>query len=210
MKRIYFVALQVLIVVVLPLIPALHKILSFEVLYLVFFTIVLNYTQPGIEKGESERNQEKDSNTMLLIISATIISAVVPVVHWAYFPTSNLLWVTVLGVALNLLGLFIRYQAISTLGKFFTATVNIHQEHQLVRSGIYRNLRHPSYTGAYLSMLGLSLVFNSLIGLATSFVLMSVAYHFRIKREEQELQNHFGEKYKEYKEHSWRMIPFIW
>ena len=50
-----------------------------------------------------------------------------------------------LGLILLVFGIVIRWWAIWTLGKFFTSTVLIKDDHQLVRTGLYRYLRHPLY-----------------------------------------------------------------
>src|SRR2546430_10814721 len=59
------------------------------------------------------------------------------------------------GLTLLLAGIIIRGTAIYTLGKFFTGTVLIKNDHRLIKCGVYRHLRHPAYTGALLAHLGL-------------------------------------------------------
>jgi protein-S-isoprenylcysteine O-methyltransferase Ste14 len=52
-----------------------------------------------------------------------------------------------IGLLLLILGYVIRSIAVHTLGKYFTGTVVIKSDHQLIRTGLYRRLRHPAYTG---------------------------------------------------------------
>jgi isoprenylcysteine carboxyl methyltransferase (ICMT) family protein YpbQ len=51
------------------------------------------------------------------------------------------------GLTLMVAGILIRWAAIYTLGHYFTRTVTILEGHRVVRSGLYKHLRHPSYTG---------------------------------------------------------------
>src|SRR5678816_401876 len=52
-------------------------------------------------------------------------------------------------------GLALRWAAILTLGTLFTVDVAIHSDHVVVEKGLYRYMRHPSYTGLLLAFLGL-------------------------------------------------------
>ena len=67
-----------------------------------------------------------------------------------------------LGRGLLVVGIIIRWSAIYTLGKYFTGTVMIKDDHRLVQNGLYRYLRHPAYAGALLAHLGLGLSFSKL------------------------------------------------
>jgi protein-S-isoprenylcysteine O-methyltransferase Ste14 len=106
--------------------------------------------------------------------------------------------IAVLGLGLLLLGIIIRWTAIYTLGKYFTGTVLIKNDHQLIRSGLYKYLRHPSYSGALLAHLGLGLSFSNWISLALSVVPFSVAAFYRMHVEERALREAFGDAYLSY------------
>ena len=58
------------------------------------------------------------------------------------------------GIILMLIGLALRQYSMKLLGQFFTFDVAIHAGHSLVEIGPYRYIRHPSYSGALLTMLG--------------------------------------------------------
>ena len=95
------------------------------------------------------------------------------------------------------------------LGKMYSADVTIQDQHRLVTSGPYRHIRHPRYVGATLLGFGMALVFRSWIGVGLSVVFISVIL-FRIRDEEALMHKEFGEVWKNYCEHSWRLIPFIY
>jgi len=62
---------------------------------------------------------------------------------------------------LLLAGITIRWTAVYTLGKYFTGTVLIRNDHRLIRSVLYKYLRHPAYAGSLLAHLGLGLSFSN-------------------------------------------------
>ena len=73
------------------------------------------------------------------------------------FPTAALPYAWMFasaGVVLFVAGLLLRWWAIIVLGRFFTVDVSIAEGHELIESGPYRFIRHPSYTGALLAFLG--------------------------------------------------------
>src|SRR5256885_7606843 len=111
------------------------------------------------------------------------------------------------GLALLLGGIIIRWSAVLTLGKYFTGTVLIKHDHRLIRSGLYKHLRHPAYTGALVAHLGLGLSFSNWFSLALSFVPYLVAAGYRIHVEEQALSEAFGEEYLDYSRNTKRLIP---
>ena len=51
-------------------------------------------------------------------------------------------------------GTLLRYAAIRWLGRLFTYQLAVRKGHELVTSGPYRLVRHPSYLGAHLFMVG--------------------------------------------------------
>jgi protein-S-isoprenylcysteine O-methyltransferase Ste14 len=102
-----------------------------------------------------------------------------------------------LGLSLLVAGIAIRWTAIHTLGKFFTCTVVIKDDHRLIRAGLYKHLRHPAYTGALVAHLGLGLSFSNWFSLVMSSVPFLMAAVYRIHVEEQALSEVFGEEYLE-------------
>ncbi|MEQ1531162.1 MAG: isoprenylcysteine carboxylmethyltransferase family protein, partial [Methylococcales bacterium] len=93
-------------------------------------------------------------------------------------------------------GLYLRYRAVSRLGRFFTTDVLIHQEHQLISDGPYRWLRHPAYTGLLLAFIGVGLAMGDGLALLTLTLANFVAFKFRITIEEAVLNKKFGSAYR--------------
>ena len=114
------------------------------------------------------------------------------------------------GLALLLAGVAFRWVAIYTLGEFFTGTVLIKGGHRLVRSGFYKYLRHPAYTGTLIAHLGLGLSFSNWFSLSLSFVPFCLVALYRMHVEEQALIEAFGEEYITYSRNTKRLIPKVY
>jgi protein-S-isoprenylcysteine O-methyltransferase Ste14 len=117
--------------------------------------------------------------------------------------------VEVIAVCLLGGGLFVRWIAILSLGRMFTVDVAIQEKHRLVQTGMYRHVRHPSYTGLLLEFLGLSVYFGSWICLSVVMVPITAALFYRIRCEERALAAEFGPRYEEYRARTKAIIPGI-
>jgi protein-S-isoprenylcysteine O-methyltransferase Ste14 len=88
--------------------------------------------------------------------------------------------------------------------------VLIKADHQLVRIGIYKYVRHPAYTGTLIAHLGLGLSFGSWLSLSLSLVPYVLAAMYRMRVEEQALTEAFGNDYVEYAKQTKRLIPGLY
>ena len=115
-----------------------------------------------------------------------------------------------LGLTLLISGIAIRWLAIRTLGKYFTLTVVIKNDHKLIKAGLYKHLRHPAYTGALLAHLGLGLSFSNWFSLALSTIPYFLAALYRMRVEEQAMAEAFGSEYIDYSRTAKRLIPKLY
>jgi protein-S-isoprenylcysteine O-methyltransferase Ste14 len=119
-------------------------------------------------------------------------------------------WLASVCLGLLAVGLAIRWSAIYTLGKSFSANVAIHSTQKLNQSGLFRWMRHPSYTGMLLIFLAMGLDTHSWLGLGIIVLLPAAALLYRIHVEEVALTGAFGSEYVEYSQRTKRLIPGIY
>jgi len=114
-----------------------------------------------------------------------------------------------IGLALLTFGGSLRLAALFVLGRRFTGLVAIQEGHRLQTTGLYRLIRHPSYTGALLFLAGYVLLFRCWLGLllvaGTFAILIS-----RMNAEEALLEGEFGEEYASYRRRTWRLVPWVY
>jgi protein-S-isoprenylcysteine O-methyltransferase Ste14 len=115
-----------------------------------------------------------------------------------------------LGLALIVAGLVFRAYAVRQLGRYFTPEVIIQPGQHVVDRGLYRFLRHPSYTGIFITLLGYGLALTNALSLALMLVLPGLAFGYRMRVEEAALSEALGEEYVEYMRRTKRLIPFIY
>lgn len=117
-----------------------------------------------------------------------------------------------LAIALPVLwvGIGFRLWAIHTLGRFFRGVVHVQADHEVVRRGPYRLLRHPSYAGALVAIAGLGLTFGSWASLVVYAACGTVGVLYRIRVEERVLLAELGAAYADYAATTSRLVPRVW
>lgn len=133
---------------------------------------------------------------------------------WAFLELGRLggagsRWI-VAGLTLFGAGLVVRWLAIFTLGRFFTRKLTIQPGHHLYTGGLYRFVRHPSYTGTLVCNVGIAFVtcnWISAVLIAGSTLLLRLQ---RITLEERMLEQAFGEEYGRYRRRTKRLIPWVY
>jgi protein-S-isoprenylcysteine O-methyltransferase Ste14 len=116
--------------------------------------------------------------------------------------------VFVAGFALMIAGMVLRWYSIRVLGISFTCDVVTRPGQTVVETGPYRWVRHPSYTGALVTVLGILLCCCNLVSLAALFVAVA-GFAMRIRIEERALANDLGAPYRDYMRRTKRLIPFV-
>jgi protein-S-isoprenylcysteine O-methyltransferase Ste14 len=114
------------------------------------------------------------------------------------------------GVLVMWLGLALRVSAIAALGGAFRTTVEVDPGQAVVCTGPYKWIRHPSYTGLLLIVLGFGLTVGNWLSLAACVVVPLPALVRRIRIEEAELNRVLGDAYRIYASGKARLIPRLW
>ncbi|KAF7428330.1 hypothetical protein PC9H_007551 [Pleurotus ostreatus] len=134
------------------------------------------------------------------------------------------------GILICVFGGFIRYKSYTALGPMFTFEVAIRDNHKLITHGPYAYIRHPSYIGVPLTVLGIAIYHASpgswfrecdvlrtrggMAAVAVFGVLMSLIISGLMKRVEKEdemLRQKFGKQWDEWAERvPYRLIPMVY
>ncbi len=184
---------------------------------LIFWIAFAIWTLPEVFAWKAKRSADssnaRDQGSLRLIVALWWIGIALDFSLSLFLPRAAISWQrTVLffaGVCLMLLGVALRWYSVSVLGKYFTFDVAIQSGQVLVEVGPYRYIRHPSYSGALLSLLGFGLSLGNWAGLAASLCCLGFAYAYRIPVEEAALASALGETYTQYLKRTWRLVPFL-
>jgi protein-S-isoprenylcysteine O-methyltransferase Ste14 len=119
-------------------------------------------------------------------------------------------WVRTLSVVVLAIGLAVRWSAIVTLGRSFSVNVAIHATQKMQTGGLFRLMRHPSYTGLILVFVAIGLHTRNWMGLAVLMIPTTAALLYRIHVEETALRGAFGQEYVDYSKATKRLVPGIY
>ena len=115
-----------------------------------------------------------------------------------------------IGLLFIVIGLIIRWTSIFQLNKAFTVDVAIGHEQKLKTDGVYKSVRHPSYLGLFLIMIGFSIGMNSYLSMLVIIIPMFLVIQYRIFVEEKALVDAFGVDYISYRQKTKKLIPWIY
>jgi protein-S-isoprenylcysteine O-methyltransferase Ste14 len=164
-----------------------------------------------LRSGKSDK-KSSDKNSLLLIWVTILISITIGIFvsKTTFYPIITNHQFPLLGLAMICIGIIFRLIAVKQLGRFFTVDVTIRENHQLLQTGLYKFLRHPSYTGSLISFLGFAFSINNWLSLVIVFLPTLFAMIHRINIEEKVLTEQFGKQYLDYIAKTKRLIPFIY
>jgi protein-S-isoprenylcysteine O-methyltransferase Ste14 len=141
-----------------------------------------------------------------------LVSNLVAVVCLRLFPgLSFATYVTsCVGLVVMLAGLLLRWWAIIHLGRYFTVDVAVLPNQPVIDSGPYKLIRHPSYTGVLLVVVGVAFCFGNFVSSLVLVVPFAALLRRRIRIEERALAAGLGEAYLQYMARTKRLFPHLY
>jgi len=110
------------------------------------------------------------------------------------------------GLLVTVLGIGFSIWARLSLGSNWSGAVTLKDDHQLIRQGPYRWIRHPIYTGILMGMIGTAMIKGHLRGWL-GFVVVLGTFYFKARREERFLRKEFGEGFEEHTRDTGMFLP---
>jgi len=150
--------------------------------------IVVSMILPRLRRyGSGVKPAKKDRGSGLVIIAGVMLAIIVAFTfsrqkiallpEWTFYP----------GIALMIAGVFVRLWSVAILGRFFSMLVSVQEGQPIIRDGPCRYIRHPSYTGAILVLIGLGLAIRSWGAVFILVWISGTVYGYRIRVEEKAL-----------------------
>jgi len=163
----------------------------------------------GVNRGKwffsEEYKMGKYLNPIILFL-LNIPAYVFPFINQPRFGLPTL---AVLLIGIPMLALGVAVKILAGRNKTAKTTLGLAVERKLFTSGIYGVTRHPIYLAVNLMPLSLAIILKATYAVCFDAFRL-IAYLTFIFLEEKQLEEEFGEEYREYKEKvRWRLIPYL-
>ena len=191
--------------------------------YLIFAMALAGWIA-GLRRGEAVTlltEQGSTARNLALQIGVGIVSlgvcAALAYFLWIPIPLNvssrNHSFLQIVGLGLFVVGTVLVQWARQTLGRMWglstSREVKLLPHHQLVKSGPYRLIRHPMYSGWWLALIGAVLIYRTWI-LVVLLASSLLALARRARLEERTLSERFGAEWEDYAASTKSLIPFIY
>ncbi len=184
----------------------------FIVSYIVFATIrgIFEQRTKGGEKIVSRLVPTDRILIAVVGLGGFLLPAVYLFTPWLAFADYQIsAWVPWFGTLVIIAALRLFWRSHADLGRNWSRTLEIYKEHQLVKHGVYRLIRHPMYAAIWLFSLAQGLLLQNWLAGWSAIVTFAVMYFGRTPREEQMMCEFFGQEYRDYIRHTGRVFPRI-
>lgn len=202
--------LLVLVALVIALVIYFRPTFSLSPLWisLALWILFIAYWSAAAKNSAPEKSSESRASRQLhqYLMNGALLLLFIPVpgLRWRFLPVSPLL--VLAGLAIHLASMLLALWARRHLGRNWSGAITVKVDHQLIRTGPYRLVRHPIYSAMLGMFVGTALVsgeWHALLGLG----LIAFAYWRKIRLEEERLRAAFGADYDAYRSRTRALIP---
>ena len=167
-----------------------------------------------LAKKQKVDNHQRSVGERFALAIATIGLVAIPALQLTfklfsfadYLFNPALAWI---GIFILAAFLWLFYQSHRQLGKNWSITLEIREEHRLVTDGLYRYVRHPMYSAFWLWAIAQGFIFPNWIAGFSGLVGVGILYFSRVGKEEAMMRQTFGKVYDEYCARTGRIIPGV-
>ena len=178
----------------------------------VWIAFVVYWLIKAANTKETQRLEPAGSRilrALTVLVAIVLLSTTWIPLPWLYRPLWRVgFWPFWLGAALTVGGLLFSVWAREHLGRNWSSSVSIKQDHELITTGPYAVVRHPIYTGILAGFLGLAIAISQVRGFVV-FVLVFLGFWAKFSMEEQWMRSQFGETYATYVRRTAALVPYL-
>ena len=159
------------------------------------------------------RSPYRSREFVLMSISATGLG-IVPALYvftdalrFADYPIQ--VWQPVLGAVLFAGALYLFRRTHKDLGRNWSVTLEVREQHALVTEGIYKSVRHPMYSAFWLWAVAQAVLLPNWVAGIAGIVGFGTLFFLRVGKEEAMMLATFGDSYRSYMQRTWRVLPGV-
>lgn len=190
-----------------PAIFHLPLAVPFWVTFFFAFIREAKIVRPALDEKASLQDAGTFRALMIGSPLALLVAGAASYLPWFIIPDSAV--AVGAGIALIAAGAILRRYCFYALSTSFTGVVTVKEGQEVIQTGLYRFIRHPSYTGAFLMYIGVGVALESWLSVGILFLAHCYLYGRRVVAEEKALVQTLGSAYKDYMLRTKRFIPFV-
>ena len=184
----------------------IHVISGCWMTFCVIWLLAAAFTKRSVYR---ETNVQRLRYWLLLIVAYLLLTRG----HWLTYPFNvrvipATVFVQWIAAVLCMAGLAFCLWARATLGRNWSGTITLKEEHELIDRGPYRLVRHPIYTGMMAMILATALVSGYLSGII-AMLLAFLSFWIKLSAEEKLMLQQFPDQYQFYRRRVKCIIPFV-
>ena len=190
--------------------------LTLKIIFLVGFVSCSIIRTPHQRKNKQntivDDRKTAQENTLLFLVFLGMF--VLPMLYvltpWFNFANYSLpVWANILGVLTFAIALWLFWQSHHDLGKNWSPTLQVREDHTLITQGIYQTIRHPMYTAIWLWAIAQGLLLANWITGLSGIITFGTLYFLRVGNEEKMMLEQFGDHYQAYMQKTKRLLPYL-
>jgi protein-S-isoprenylcysteine O-methyltransferase Ste14 len=175
----------------------------------IFIVIIVTAILPSLKKTPKSSPRKQDVFFQIPALVLLIVIVIVSMGNLDYPLYTIQSPLNIAGATMFIIGLIISISAHLTINTNYSWTLEIREGHTLVENGLYKYVRHPIYLGTFIRVIAIPIYSSSLAGFLISLLSLPLL-NYRISIEERMLVEEFGEEYKQYRERTWKIFPYIY
>ncbi len=176
---------------------------------------IIRYPYARRARGTATLRRDGSRRERALLAAAFAGLFVIPIVNlatgwpraFAYDPGYGLV---ILGSLLFAFSLWLFRRSHKDLGRQWSASLEVREGHRVVRTGVYRLIRHPMYASFWLWAIAQAFLLPNVVAALSGVAAVALLFFARVRFEEQMMIETFGEDYRRYMQQTHRIIPGVY
>lgn len=186
---------------------------EFKIVYFILYMIIAIVRKVYTSKYRTLDTMLSRKTTLdLIMLGLNGVAMLIPLIY-VFSPILDFAnyelpeWFGWIGSGLFVVAILLLWRSHADLGRNWTVTIGLRDEHTLITEGIFKYIRHPMYAAHILWAIAQILILHNWLAAYPFLITVTIQYFLRIRTEEEMMIENFGEEYKKYMTVTGRIIP---
>lgn len=115
-----------------------------------------------------------------------------------------------IGTLIAIAALILFRKTHKALGRMWSHSLDLRDDHKLVSEGVYKSVRHPMYSAFWLWAVALPFLLSNWVAGFAGIIGFGTLFFLRVGQEEKMMEQQFGQEYRDYCKRTKRVIPKVY